>query len=357
MFDYIDNDFGKQYVSRNYEARRGVHVPRSIVDINDGNIHDGIIFSQILFWHEPSLETGKTRLRKKMSDGRYWLYKNHSDWYTECRIKANTAKKCLGRIKERKLILYELHGANGNSTPHMRINWDEFERRMRLWESFREAFDDESCWKDNATFDDAISAYSLDDPVPEIGGGVPEIGDPVPEIYPNTESTKNTPQKRGGKNPPNFGIFADGQSVTEPKGFRSKASMGISESGSRSAKLIADVFGSSIRSKKITSSQYEDLLKRIKYGENEYPSPEELAEDRTRVMRDYLLFLKEWMQSKNESITMGSVIKKLCEYGAKWRGLISYTSRNHIQFGPESGIDVADHNNNDNGGMFEDIIL
>lgn len=129
--DVVDTEFGRNWVQSVYSVRRGVLVILPYIDINDGNHSDGTVFSQIMYWHEPN-DQGEMRLRRH-GDGKYWLAKNHSDWFSETRIKAQAARDCLERIRDRKLIFYELHGEIGLKTPWMRVNWIEFERRMRLW--------------------------------------------------------------------------------------------------------------------------------------------------------------------------------------------------------------------------------
>lgn len=131
-YDYIPTEFGRTWVASRTEARRGVYTPLSYIDINEGNRFDADVFAQIMYWHEPNTETGESRLTRQ-KDGNYWLTKNHADWFKETRIKLQTVRKCLDRLKERKLIVYELGGEKGNVTPWIRVNWTEFERRIKLW--------------------------------------------------------------------------------------------------------------------------------------------------------------------------------------------------------------------------------
>jgi hypothetical protein len=130
---YIPNDYARGYVTSRSDNRKGVHLPLSFIDICDGNLHDAILFAQIMYWHEPSKDTGQTRL-KKQDDGHLWLFKNHAEWYAECRIKPATVRKCLERLKAAKLIEYKVGGAIGNPTPYMRVNWAVFETKMKAWE-------------------------------------------------------------------------------------------------------------------------------------------------------------------------------------------------------------------------------
>jgi hypothetical protein len=182
---YIDNDFGKTWVASHVAAKRGVHVPLLYIDLNDGNIYDAIIFSQIMYWHEPSTETGQPRLKRE-KDGHLWLYKNHGDWLAECRIPRATARKCLDRIKARNLIIYDVGGEAGKASPFMRVNWDEFEKRMKVLLS-------------NETPKNKPRKHAKKKPAPVSYQGtppVPQENTPVPyQGISNTESTAITTNK------------------------------------------------------------------------------------------------------------------------------------------------------------------
>ncbi len=134
-FDYIPNEFGRAWVSSQFYNRRGVHTPLAFIDINEGNRDDAYLFAQIMFWHEPNKETGQARI-STLHNGHLWLVRKHSDWFKETRMKKETVRACLRRLKERGLIFYELVGKKGQESPYVRVNWNEFERRMKLWMMF-----------------------------------------------------------------------------------------------------------------------------------------------------------------------------------------------------------------------------
>lgn len=173
--DYIDNDFARGYVQSHSNARRGVFVPMTFIDLCDGNMYDAILFSQLMYWHQPSNSTGEAKMQRK-HNGHLWVAKNHSDWYQECRIKSATVRKSLNRLKKTGLVIYELHGEKGLKTPFIRINWDVFEDKMKALEP----------------------PVIISHPPDTIEQGVcPSVSYPLlPENEPNTESTsKNTHKK------------------------------------------------------------------------------------------------------------------------------------------------------------------
>jgi hypothetical protein len=108
------------------DAQRDIiAVKKMYVDINDGNLHDGMLFSQIMFWHGNSKETGKPRMSVKKS-GHLWLAKQYKEWWDECRIKKGTAKQCIDRMVKRGLLIREQHRFGGMRTVHLRVNPERF---------------------------------------------------------------------------------------------------------------------------------------------------------------------------------------------------------------------------------------
>src|SRR5690606_1437636 len=89
----IPNEWARNYVTCSIP---GVFLAPAYIDINDGNVTDGILFSQIMYWHKPNSE-GQVRLSHKRN-GFYWLTKSHRDWFRETRIRAETAREALYRI-------------------------------------------------------------------------------------------------------------------------------------------------------------------------------------------------------------------------------------------------------------------
>ena len=123
------NNFATGWLASEEAARDAITLKRIYIKINDGNLFDGVMFSQIMFWHGRNKETGERRM-KIQKQGHLWLAKKYSDWLEECGINEHTAKKCITRIKKRGLIVTKLWKFNNTPVLHMRIDWDEFERRI-----------------------------------------------------------------------------------------------------------------------------------------------------------------------------------------------------------------------------------
>jgi hypothetical protein len=114
------------------DAQRDSVLLRKIyIDINDGSLYAGVLFSQIMYWHGANAETGKPRLTI-YRDGHYWLAKRYNEWLQECRINEFTAKVEIGKMVKRGLLIKALYKFGGLPTVHVRINPDEFERRVEF---------------------------------------------------------------------------------------------------------------------------------------------------------------------------------------------------------------------------------
>lgn len=138
MLSHIKNSYTRNWLENHNEAMRGVKVPLSIIRINEGDMDAAILFSQIIYWHGASEETGAPRLTRKTADGKLWLYKNHWNWQLEVGLNTQTARRAIERIKEKKLIEYFVDETNPQlPVPHMRINEEYFARRMMIYEMWR----------------------------------------------------------------------------------------------------------------------------------------------------------------------------------------------------------------------------
>lgn len=124
-------NFLKAWLASEDAQRDSVLLRKIYIDINDGSVHAGILFSQIMYWHGTNTETGKPRLTI-YRDGHYWLAKRYNEWYLECRINEFTAKAEIGKMIRRGLLVKALYKFGGLPTVHIRINPDEFERRIEF---------------------------------------------------------------------------------------------------------------------------------------------------------------------------------------------------------------------------------
>lgn len=127
--------FVEGWIKSQASSRDTIDVKRIYIDINDGDLIDGVIFSQIMYWNEPNKETGKTRLAVQ-KDGHYWLAKSYADWWEECRVNEYTARDAIKRMTTRRgLLIKRIFKYDNKPTVHIRVNWDRFEQLVRAAET------------------------------------------------------------------------------------------------------------------------------------------------------------------------------------------------------------------------------
>jgi hypothetical protein len=178
QLDYIPNTFVQQYIT----TLSGVIVPIDFMALCDDNPFDAILLAQIIYWYRPN-KSGKRKLQI-YKDGHWWIAKKHSDWYPECRIKERTVRRCLERLQDSKLIIYKVSGFAGMTIPHLRMNWEVFETKIK---ALQEAIDLKGQLTPEVNQDASDSSERL---TPEVSPfdlkGQEQL---TPEVNPNTETT------------------------------------------------------------------------------------------------------------------------------------------------------------------------
>lgn len=81
------------------QDRRGVWVPLWVVDAVDGDWPVALLYSQLLWWHQPGLD-GTNRARHRR-DGEVWLLRADDEWVEECRL-------TLRQVRRARTILVDL---------------------------------------------------------------------------------------------------------------------------------------------------------------------------------------------------------------------------------------------------------
>lgn len=106
------------------EERDSISVKKIYIDINDGYLVDGVIFSQIMYWHGND-KKGNARLSITRK-GHLWLAKSYDDWFEECRVPARNAREAINRMVDRGLIEKFTWHFNGVPTIHLRVIHERF---------------------------------------------------------------------------------------------------------------------------------------------------------------------------------------------------------------------------------------
>jgi len=104
-------------------------IRRAFIDVCKGDIIAGLILSQVLYYHLLD-KTGKTRLRV-IKKGKFWLAKQYTDWWEECRIKATLARNKINELVEDGILEKRIFKFNGMATVHLRVNCEVLESRIK----------------------------------------------------------------------------------------------------------------------------------------------------------------------------------------------------------------------------------
>lgn len=111
-------------------ANDTISVSRTYIDMCDGNLYDGLVLSQIVYWHSVD-KKGTPRLRVER-DGHLWLCKSYTEWWDECRVNQATARRSIDRLVKKGLLIKQVWKWNGAPTVHIRINEEEFEKQFSM---------------------------------------------------------------------------------------------------------------------------------------------------------------------------------------------------------------------------------
>ncbi len=103
---------------------------KAYVDMAGGDLIAGLMLSQIVFWHLPD-KRGGSKLRVER-DGYQWIAKKRTDWYEECRISDQRARRALKLLTELNLIETKVYKFAGVPTTHIRILPEPF---LAAWEN------------------------------------------------------------------------------------------------------------------------------------------------------------------------------------------------------------------------------
>lgn len=123
------SDFFEGWIQSDAAKRDSIDLKRVYIDMCEGNLYDAVIFSQIMYWHEPK-PNKKSRLTIERG-GFLWLAKGYGDWWEECRVNERTARQCIQRLEKLELIIKEVFHFNKRPTIHIRVNEEGFEKRAK----------------------------------------------------------------------------------------------------------------------------------------------------------------------------------------------------------------------------------
>jgi len=112
-----------------------ISLPLVIIDICEGSHVRAALLSQILYWSLPNDKNDNARM-EYLRDEHYWIVRQDSEWWKECRVKERTVREHMLWLVEKELIIsnswlspfkdHRRTDGNKSLARHIRINWPVF---------------------------------------------------------------------------------------------------------------------------------------------------------------------------------------------------------------------------------------
>lgn len=120
-------------------SRDTIDFKKIYVDVAEDLI-GGLLLSQIVYWHLPNKETGKTKLRVE-KEGHYWIAKGREDWFEEIRITAKQYDRAIKILENKGFVEVKTFKFNSNPTKHVRLQWETFLMALEAKKEAENGFD------------------------------------------------------------------------------------------------------------------------------------------------------------------------------------------------------------------------
>lgn len=116
----------EQIIALEQSDRKYVRAKKIYIDMA-GDLIAGIVLSEVVYWHTPG-KGGKQRLRTIEGQSDKWLACRRQGWWDRARITARQFDRALDKLVKSGLIIRNHFDYKGQSTLHVRINWEIFEK-------------------------------------------------------------------------------------------------------------------------------------------------------------------------------------------------------------------------------------
>lgn len=105
-------------------SRDTIDFKKVYVDIS-GDLIAGLLLSQIVYWHLPSKDTGKSKLQIE-HENHMWIAKGRDDWYEEIRITGKQFDRAVKILIAKGLVEKKIFKFMGDPMVHVRIIFENF---------------------------------------------------------------------------------------------------------------------------------------------------------------------------------------------------------------------------------------
>ena len=118
----------ESFLRQEDRERDVISVKRCYLDVC-GDLAEGILLSQIVYWFLPSSRTGKSRavIQKR---GKLWLAKRRDDWFEECRIRPKQFDRCVKHLESIGVIETATFKFNGIPMKHIALRSEALVSRI-----------------------------------------------------------------------------------------------------------------------------------------------------------------------------------------------------------------------------------
>lgn len=111
----------KKFIIWEAASRDTIDVKRCYIDIT-GDLVSGVLLSQIIFWFLPNRANQlKVQILK---DGRYWLCKERTEWWDECRVSEYQFDRAIKELCQKGVIIKKLYKFDGAPKVHLSVDFD-----------------------------------------------------------------------------------------------------------------------------------------------------------------------------------------------------------------------------------------
>jgi hypothetical protein len=117
--------FMQGWIANDLASEKTIAVKKIYVAINGGNLTDGVMLSQIMYWLLPDKEGGVRA--QVLKDGHYWIAKKYSDWLEECGVSERAARQSISRMVKSKILIKKIWKFDGTPVTHLRPNYNHIE--------------------------------------------------------------------------------------------------------------------------------------------------------------------------------------------------------------------------------------
>lgn len=120
----IDKQAIRNFLMWEKTSQDTIDFKKCYVDLAD-DLVGGLLLSQIVYWHLPSSNSNKTKLRVK-KENHLWIAKGRDDWYDEIRISPKQFDRASKILVDKGLIEKKNFKFDGSPTTHIRLIWENF---------------------------------------------------------------------------------------------------------------------------------------------------------------------------------------------------------------------------------------